>query len=142
MSELIIDESNFDQYFFETSKHRPKKGQVLAKFSAIANFGAGPHKRDVIHLLRMDKARQASAVMQKIHKARVPDCYRVCREICEDLLSGMSVEDVEQKEYEYVFETFYYTERENVPRNDSRWETIPLLDFDPVSGKLTSKIDI
>jgi len=140
--ELIIDDSNFDQHFFDVRKYGPKPGQVMAKFSAIAAFGGGPHKHDVIKLLKVDKAKQAASVMQKIHRAREPDCYRVCREMCEDLISGMSDEDVASKEYEYVLEAFYYAQRELVPENDPHWTTIQLLDFDPETGAFNVRIDV
>lgn len=139
--ELVIDESNFDQYFFDTRKHAPKPGQVLAKFRAIATFGDGPHKHDVIRLLKIDKAQQAAMVMRKIHHAREPDCYRVCREICEDLASGMTDLQVAEKEYEYVLEAFYYTKREYVPKNDPHWETIQLLEYDPETGSFSARIE-
>ena len=139
--ELIIDERNFHEYFFDVRKYGPKEGQVLVKFSAVAAFGNGPHKHDVIKLLKIDKAKQAAAVMQKIHHARIPDCYRVCREMCQDLRAGMTEEHVAMKEYEYVLEAFYYTQREHVP-NDSHWETIPLLEFDQKSGAFKSQISV
>lgn len=137
--ELIIDESNFDEYFFDVRTNKPKEGQILAKFSAIAVFGDGPHKHDVIKLLKMDKAKQAAAVMNKIHHAKVPDCYRVCREICEDMMAGLSDVEIAAKEYEYVLEAFYYTKREYVP-NDSHWETIQILGFESESGEFKSDI--
>lgn len=141
-NELVIDESNFDDYFFDATKHRPQPGQVLAKFTAVATFGSGPHKRDVIHLLKVDKAKQAAAVMEKIHHAKVPDSYRVCRQICEDLLNGMSVDEVENKEYEYVFEMVYWTSRQFVPKNDPHWETLKIVDYDKESGKFSSRIEL
>jgi len=141
MEELVINESNFDQYFHDVRKFGPKAGQVMAKFRAVAYFVDGPHKHDVIRLLKMDKAKQASMVMQKIHHAREPDCYRVCREICEDLLSGMSEDEVAKKEHEYVLEAFYYAQKEHVP-DDPHWETIQLLEFDPVTGAFNAKFDI
>jgi hypothetical protein len=139
--ELIIDETNFDQYFFDVRKHRPKEGQVMAKFSAIAVFGDGPHKHDIIKILKMDKAKQAAAVMQKIHHARMPDCYRICAEMCEDLASGMSDEEVAAKEYEYVLEAFYYTQKELVPK-DPHWELIKLVSYDPESGKFSVNLNV
>lgn len=140
--ELVIDDSNFGDYFFDARKHGPKKGQVMAKFSAIAAFGDGPHKHDIIKLLKIDKATQAAAVMKKIHHAREPDCFRVCREMCEDLVDGMSDEDVAAKEYEYVLEAFYYAQREHVPKGDPHWETIQLLEFDPETGAFNVKIEV
>jgi len=42
--ELVIDQNNFNDYFFDVRKFSPKQGQILAKFSAVAIFGDGPEK--------------------------------------------------------------------------------------------------
>lgn len=129
VEELIIDEKNFHEYFHDIRKYRPEAGQVLARFRAVAVFGYGPHKMDVIKLLQINKAKQAVAVMQNIHLARTPDCYRICREMCEDLLSGMSDEGVARKEHEYVIESMYYVRSEYVPKNDPHWELVQVLEY-------------
>lgn len=140
--EIQIDERNFHEYFFDVRRNRPKEGQILAKFTAIAEFVDGPHKRDVIKLLKMDKAKQASAVMQKIHHAKEPDCYRVCREMCEDLVSGLTDEEVASKPYEFVLEAFYYTQREHIPKDDPHWSTIQLLEYDQESNGFKVQINL
>lgn len=124
---MVIDESNFTEHFFDARKSKPKPNQVMARFRAVAAFGESPAKMDVVNLMFMDKARSAVAVMKKIHCAAEPDCFRVCREICEDLVSGMSKEEVCQKEYEFLLENFYYTDRENVPVDDPHWSLIELV---------------
>lgn len=139
--EVVIDHTNFSEYFHDVRHNRPKPGQIMAKFSAVALFGDGPEKRDIIHVLKMDKAEAAAAVMRKIHCAKEPDCYRVCREICEDLISGMSEDEVAAKDYEFVLETCYYTQREYVPKNDKHWETIQLLQYDPETKTFKSRIE-
>lgn len=141
--DLVIDESNFDSYFFDVRKNKPLPGQVMAKFSAIAEFVEGQGKKDIIHLLKIGKVQQAAMVMRKIHGAKEPDCYRICREICEDLLV-MGDYDVEHKVYEYTMEMFFYTEKELVPREDTRWETIRLLnvEHDEETGTIKSIINL
>ena len=141
--ELVIDQSNFDFYFRDVKRNKPRKGEVMAKFSAIAEFVGGDAKRDIIYLLKIGKVQQAAMVMRKIHGAKEPDCYRVCREMCEDLLT-LSDDEVEQKVYEYTMELFYYTQKEFVPREDSRWETIKLVDveIDPETGNIKSVINL
>jgi hypothetical protein len=139
-TDLVIDNSNFSQYFFDVRKFGPKQGQIMAKFSAVAIFGDGPEKRDIIRVLRRDKAEAAVMVMKKIHCAREPDCYRICREICEDLISGMSEDVVAKKEHEFVIEAFYYTNREYVPKGDPHWETIDIIKYDP--DNKTFKVNI
>lgn len=143
-NEIVIDNSNFKDFFFDVRRFKPKAGQIMAKFSAVAIFGAGPEKQDLIKVLKMGKPTQAAMVMQKIHCAKVPDCYRVCREICEDLSAGMSEEDVLNKEYEFVLEAFYYTQKEYVPKNDPHWETIQLInvEYDEATGTYRSQINL
>lgn len=137
---LIIDEKNFDQYFFDVRKFGPKKGQIMAKYSAIAVFADGSAKRDLIKILLQNKAEAAAMVMRKIHCAREPDCYRVCRQMTEDLLRGMSEDEVAKKEYEFVLEAFYYTEEKYLPKNDSHWETLDLISYDEETKTYKSKI--
>lgn len=140
--EIEINNKNFSQYFFDVRKHGPKEGQVMAKFSAVAIFSEGPEKRDIIKILKKDKAQAAAMVMRKIHCAREPDCYRICREICEDLMSGMSDDDVAKKEHEFVIEAFYYTKKEYIPKGDPHWETIDIIKYDPESKTFKSNIEI
>ncbi len=124
--ELVIDSSNFNEHFFDVRKFGPKDGQIMARFRAPAVFGSGLQKQDIIALLKKDKATQAAMVMRKIHLAKEPDCYRLLAEMCDDLISGMTDEEVEAKEYEFILEAFYYTKRENVPQDDPHWVTIEL----------------
>lgn len=43
--ETVIDESNFNEYFFDVRKHGPKRNQIMARFSAVAEFVDGQMKR-------------------------------------------------------------------------------------------------
>jgi hypothetical protein len=114
----------------------------LAKFAAVALFGNGPEKRHLIEVLKSGKAEAAAMVMRKFHCAKEPDCYRVCQEICEDLISGMSEDEVAEKDYQFILEVFYYTKREYVPKNDPHWETINVLKFNPETGTYYSEIEL
>ena len=140
--DLIIDSTNFHSYFFDARRYKPEPGQILAKFSAVALFGEGPEKWDLIKVLKTDKAPAAAMVMRKCHCAREPDCYRVCREMCQDLMRGMSDDEVAKKDYQFVLEAFYYTKREYVPKNDKHWETIQLMEYDPETRTYHSRIEI
>lgn len=142
MNELVIDKSNFASYFFDVRRFGPKPGQIMAKFSAVAIFGEGPEKLDLIKVLKSGKAEAAAAVMRKIHCAKEPDCYRVCREMSEDLLSGMTEDEVNKKEYEFILEAFYYTQREYVPKDDPHWITIDLVKYDPENQVYRSEIEL
>lgn len=129
--ELEITEENFHQYFFDARRFNPKKGHVLAAYSAVAEFTDGPEKRQIIELMRTtDKAEPASQVMRKLLFAKERDAFRVPREICEDLLGGMSVEEVASKSYKFIMEAFYYTNPELIPTDDPHWSCISLLNLE------------
>jgi hypothetical protein len=140
--ELVIDKTNFSEYFHDVRYHRAQAGEVMAKFMAVAVFGSGPEKRDIINILKKDKAHAAAMVMRKIHSAKEPDCYRVCREICEDLMNGMTDDQVCEKDYEFTLEMFYYVKREYVPKNDPHWVLIPLMQYDTESQTFKSSIEL
>lgn len=141
LKDVVITSENFDEYFFDVRKNKPKPGQVLAKFKAVAYFVDSPEKWDVIKLLKMGKAQQAAAVLNRIHCARVPDCYRVCREMSEDLMK-MKDEEVAKKEYKFIIEAMYYAYPELVPKDDPHWEVLQVLEYDKEKGQFVSKIDL
>lgn len=122
---MEINSDNFGEYFFDIRKNKPKKGQVLARFTAVGEFIDGRGKRDIINLLKTDKAYQAVQVMKKIHGAKEPCCYRVCREMVQDLLC-MEEEDVAKKPYHFVIEQYYYTDKECIPE-DKNWSIVPMI---------------
>lgn len=138
--EIEITNENFDQYFFDARRHRPKEGQVLAKFRAVAEFVEGQPKKDIIYLLKLDKAKEAAQVMQRLHGCKPPYCYTVLIEMAEDLLE-MSEEEVEKKPYEMMVEFLFWTQKECVP-NDPHWETINVIKYDSESGEYKSEIQL
>jgi len=142
VQEIEITDENFEEYFFDVRKHRPKPGQIMAKFTAMAEFTGPQAKRDIMKLLKMDKAQAAHQVMTKLHAAKPPDCYRICREMAEDMLAGLSEQEIIDKPYEFVLEFFFYTQREYVPKNDPHWETIKLIEYDEEEGVYKTKIEI
>jgi len=141
MEDLIIDETNFEEHFHDIRKCLPNKGEILASYTAVAEFVDGEAKRDIIYLLKLNQAHAATNVLKKMHGVKEPDCYRVCREISEDLLY-MPEEEVLKKSYKFVVEFFYYVKRECVPKDDPHWKTIDLISFDPETNTYCSKIEI
>jgi hypothetical protein len=120
--ELIIDETNFDQYFFDVRKHSPKLGQVMAVYTAEAELVDGDLKRDIVYLLSCtSKYKQCVAMLKKMCWAEESDAVRLCREIAQDLHSGMTAKEIGAKPYTYKFRAFYYTEKENVPSDNPHW---------------------
>lgn len=139
---VVIDHTNFKDYFFDVRQHKPQPGQIMAKFTAVAEFVGSDAKKDIMYLMTLNKAHQASMVMRKIHGAKEPDCYRVCREIAEDILAGKTEKEIIEKPYEFVVEFFFYTKREYVPKNDPHWETLSLMTYDAETNTYKSTIEI
>ena len=54
----------------------------------------------------------------------------------------MTEDDVAKKEYEFVIESFYYTNREYIPKNDPHWETIEIMKYDPETNTFKSEIHL
>lgn len=120
--ELVIDETNFDQHFFDVRRHGPRKGQVLACYTSFAEFVDGNLKRDILHiLLNTDKVEAASRVLQKVGGVTAKDSRRIVSEMCNDLLNGLSPAEVAAKPYEMQIEMFYYTDLTLVPTDDPHW---------------------
>lgn len=140
--ELVIDESNFHQYFKDCRNSRPEKGDIMAKFTAIAEFVEGRMKKDIIDLLsnKENKVNAAVQVMRKLGCAVEKDAVRVCKEICQDLISGMKPEEVESKVYKYQVETFYYTKKEFVPVDDPHWSVIGIVNLDEFLDRSGNKL--
>jgi len=141
MDTVEITNENFDQYFRDARTTKAEQGDVLAKFSAVADFVEGQGKKDIIYLLKIDKAREAAQVMNRIHGAKSPWCYRVPRQIAQDLLT-MDEKDVEKKAYEMVVEFLFWTKKECVPRNDQHWETLDVIQYNAETGEYNVKIEI
>lgn len=145
LSDLVIDESNFNQYFFDTRHHPPKPGQILACYEAKADFIDGNLKRDIIHILiSKDNASQSAVqLMQKLAGATDLASIDVIKSIMKDLYSGMSTEEVAAKPYEFQFRYFYYTYRQCMPKNDPHWWSTSLVDVRYSSeGKLAEELDL
>lgn len=135
---LVIDSSNFHEYFFDVRKFKPQPGQVMAKYTAVAYLEDGQLKRDLIDLLlKPGKAEAAVRVMRVLGGAVEKDSYRVPREMAADLASGMSVEEVANKSYKFLLEHFFWADRDVVPQDDPHWYTIPLLNW----GGMADQID-
>lgn len=139
--ELIINESNFTQYFRDCRTSRPERGDIIACWSGIAEFIDGRMKKDIIDLLmNKDKALAATQVMRKLGGATQKDAIRICKEIANDLMGGMSPEDVEKKTYEYNIELFYYTKKEYIPLDDPHWSTIGIENLDEFLDQANQRI--
>lgn len=153
MEELIIDESNWDQifkdHFFDIRRNAPKRGQVMACYTAVAELVEGELKKDLIHLLSMTaKVNECVTLLKKMGCAEEKDAIRICREIAEDLQAGKTAQEISAKVYEYVLKAFYYTESKYVPTSDPHWSCIEIKNLDEFiersektkEGTITSRI--
>lgn len=124
--ELIIDESNFSDYFKDVSvKKKPDKNEIIACYTTKARFCAGDVKIDVISSMK-ENVFSTIKILQKIAKARYLDSLIILKQMLSDKLAGMSDKEIEDKEYEYIAEFFYYTKKEYVPSDDPRWSTLKI----------------
>ena len=140
-AEIVIDDSNFTEYFFDVRKHKPQRGQIMARYAAGAEFIDGRLKKDVVDLIfNKGRPEAATRVMRKLGCATEKDSIRVCREIAQVLVAGMSILEVEQKVYKYTIEVFYYTFKENVPIDDPHWTTISLKNLDEFLDAADNKL--
>ena len=116
----------------------------MARYSAIAEFIDGQMKKDIIHLLSNhdNKAIAATQVMRKLGCAAEHDAIRICKEIAEDLANGMNPDDVEKKPYKYKLESFYYTKKEYVPKDDPHWSIISIANLDTFLDKANQLVSI
>jgi hypothetical protein len=132
--ELVITPETFETYFHDVRKHKPQKGQVLARYSASAEFIDGQLKQDILSLLKMDdKVLPAVNVLRRLGCFMERDCYRVLRQMAEDLLT-MTEEEVLNKPYKMVVEMFYWTTKDCIP-SDPHWETIGIMNMDEFMDK-------
>lgn len=129
VDDIVIDASNFSSYFFDVRMNKPVDGQVMARFRGRAEFVDGQLKRDMIDLLLNNEkgGDVAKTVMKKLACAIERDAIRVPLQITSDLATGMSIEAVCHKPYEYDIECFYYTDPTNVPKDDKHWEIIKII---------------
>jgi hypothetical protein len=142
IDEPTITEENFFDYFKDVRKGEFEKGNIIAQYSAIAEFIDGGEKRQIISLL-MDtenKMEATAQVMRKLLYASERDAYKVPRNMAEDLLSGMSIEDCAKKPYKYTLEMFFYARPENVPKNDPHWSIISIINTDQYDDAIKSRI--
>lgn len=136
MNDIKITDENFNEYFFDVRTNEPKRGQIMACYSAIAFFGDGNEKRQILDLLMYtDKMVACAQVMRKLLLTSEVDSYRIPRLMAQDLASGMSRDEVARKEYKFVFEMMFYTEPQHVPQDDPHWKSISLLNLNEFLDK-------
>jgi hypothetical protein len=124
-----INDKNFSNFFRDVRTSSMEKGDIIAQYTAIAEFVEGPEKLQIIDLLKNteNKMESTAQVMRKLLFASEIDSYRVPRMMAEDLISGLTEEEVYLKPYKYTLEMFFYSKIENVPKDDPHWGVISVL---------------
>ena len=126
----------FKDRFFDVREHKPQKGQVLSRYRAVAHFVDAWVKRNVINMLVSNPvgAESAVKVLHKMCGATEADALRVALEMSDDLIGGMTEDEVAAAEYKMIIEFFFWVEPQYVP-DDPHWSKIELL-----NSELDSKI--
>jgi len=120
--------------FFDVKNHKPKKGQVIANYRAKAELVAGEDKIRLIDLLMsQDRLNAALQMMRNIFLSLEEDAYNVCRSIMEDALSGLTVEEINEKPYKYTLNKFFYANPEDVPE-DIHWTVYHCIGNDKIDS--------
>lgn len=141
--ELVITEANFHEYFRDIRNNKIQKGEVISRWTGMAEFVDGHMKRDIIDLLHnKNKLEAAIQVMRKLGSAIEKDAIRVCKEICQDLANGLTWQQVEEKVYHYQLEFFYYTKKEYIPLDDTHWSIISIANLDEFLDQAGQKLKI
>jgi hypothetical protein len=73
--------------------------------------------------------------MRKLLHAHDADAIRVPRQITEDLIAGMSHDEIAKKKYRYTVEVFFYTQPEYIPTDDPHWSSVSLLNLNQFIDK-------
>jgi hypothetical protein len=126
---LVIDDKNFDQYFFDIKKHRPQKGQVLARYAAVAELTDKFPKGALVDMLvHNPKAPElVPKVLRNMCHVLEKDATRLALEMANDLVAGMTESEVISKSYRMQIELFFWAKPEYVPRDDPHWSCVEII---------------
>jgi hypothetical protein len=131
MDEIVIDENNFSQYFRDARTSKPESGDILVFYKSGAELMNGELKEQMIYALYHEKigAQKAIQLFMKLGGATHHESIKVVKAMNDDLMSGMTNEEVLNKSYEFILQLSFYTKKEYVPKNDPHWEVIQLKNF-------------
>lgn len=124
-----IDESNFDQYFFDTYKHGPKPGQVLACYEADAELIDSEFKRSLVTLL--SEQDMTVEVCVRMLQKQTGATYQSALSLVKELINGLLHQDKEEvlsQPHEFKISKAFYTEKECLPIDDPNWFSASLID--------------
>lgn len=126
MDDLVIDESNFNKYFFDVRTSSPQKDHVMACYTAVAELISGEDKKRLINILTTPgTAAAASQFMKKVFLSLELDSIQVPIDILTDLKTN-SIEYVMEKPYKYSMQMLFYAKREHIPE-DPHWTIMEII---------------
>ena len=122
--DLIIDDSNFHEYFRDVESNNPKSGDCIAIFRSMAEIHDGDLKQRIVDNLLTNVFGATAALNMFIKEGRTDEesAIKLLKEIGADLASGMTREEVLVKPYTYLVEISYYTKKEFVPKDNKHWQ--------------------
>lgn len=125
---MTLTENNFTEHFFDVRRQGPRKGQVMARFSAMADLVDDWVKCNMVTLLLKQKKGSESVckIMANMIGATEKDSIRIPLEMATDLANGMTTQQVLEKPYRFKLEQYYWTTKECVPDN-VHWSVIDIL---------------
>lgn len=118
-----------EQKFFDVRTSRPKKDQVMARYSAVAYLVNSNEKRNLLDLIvKTRKVEAAVQVARRIFHANDETAIDLVKSMLEDLyINKMTYDEVLKKDHKYILEMFYYAKPEDIP-DDPHWEAISIVD--------------
>lgn len=125
-----VNEDNFSELFKDVRRgQKPETGEVLASWRAGADFVDGWIKRNVLEILSTNEvgAESAVKVLKNVVGAIDRDAIGVCKEMTEDLLTNMTLDEIIAKPYHFTIEMFYWVKPEYVPKTVN-WTTYSVFD--------------
>lgn len=133
-NEIVIDETNFTEFFRDVKTSKPQQGDVLVVYRSMAELTDGELKEQMVDALICAKvgAQKAIQLFIKLGSASYKEAVKVVKQMCQDLVDGLDTKSVILKPYKFLLELQFYTRPEYVPENNPHWEVIKLKNY---SGK-------
>ena len=138
MTDLIITDENFNQYFRDITKHARQDGDILVSYRSLMELPDCQLKRDVIRFLtEVDHgANLAVEALMRYAAASKHAAIALCARMTVDLAKEKKPGHVAGKTYQYESVLFFYINKDHFPKSwleekNSSWAIVP----DEIAGK-------
>jgi hypothetical protein len=140
--DIIVSDEDWGKYFFHVRLNKPKKGQIIARYTAMADMIEGFEKKNIINMLKnTDQVVPVTQAMTRCLNATELESYRVPRRMVQDMIDGMTEEQVYQKPYRYQMEMLYYAFPEHIPQNDPHWSAVSISNLEDAIAMRDPRIE-